>query len=67
MEAPGVYMTARYKVRAAARESGERTQVSSVYQPRQGLDRSAPRRHAGMRLQSVIRELRGEKVNYSLQ
>src|ERR1700739_980319 len=62
MEVPEIY-DGTVKIRAAARESGERTKVAVFSRDKDVDPVGACVGMKGMRVQSIIRELRGEKID----
>src|SRR5204862_8025258 len=50
-------------MRAIAREAGERTQIAGMSKDKDVAPVGACVRMKGMRVQSIIRELRGEKID----
>jgi transcription termination/antitermination protein NusA len=62
MEVPEIY-DGTVQIRAAARESGERTKVAVASRDKEVDPVGACVGMKGMRVQSIIRELRGEKID----
>ena len=62
MEVPEIY-DGTVQIRAAARESGERTKVAVFSRDKDVDPVGACVGMKGMRVQSIIRELRGEKID----
>jgi len=60
-EVPEIY-DGTVVIRAIAREAGERTKIA-VMSKDKDVDAWRMRRNEGMRVQSIIRELRGEKID----
>jgi len=60
MEVPEIY-DGTVQIRFAAAKAGERTKVAVMSRDKDVDPVGAWRRHEGMRVQSIIRELRGEK------
>ena len=56
-------MTARWSIRATAREAGERTKIAVMSRDKDVDPVGACVGMKGMRVQSIIRELRGEKID----
>src|SRR5579863_2374121 len=62
MEVPEIY-DGTVQIRAAAREAGERTKIAVLSRDKDVDPVGACVGMKGMRVQSIIRELRGEKIN----